>query len=222
MPITLTDAERSVLSREERQIRSIYPSIAIDSMPAWHVGVMRASLAQLSMNQPNVTRDAAWRQRRLILAKLTYNAPEQTVNGYIVATTNDVFRQQPLLNKLFQKYLDPNVFGGFGRWAYDQLESVMWAMYNPSRGYPVMINAETLRQLYDNAMRQHAEALSLPEPPEMTAESLVTLSRAAPGASAAASFSRSEQRRRVGTCWQCDATKPRGVQCRVCGYTPRG
>jgi hypothetical protein len=134
----------------------------------------------------------------------------------------------PIIGDLMTNYARIAVNTGIGSWANRTHESVLATLVQQnerrlSSGYPLVVSADALHSLLSAYKKQKQDAATAKstEKPEDTPRQSVRAALVDEGFAESASDRKRLARESQGTCYLCNAPKPRKVVCAVCGYKPR-
>lgn len=208
----LTKKETVFIDGAVRSTRDAFRILPRDNSTGMQIGAVRWLISENSHS------DTLVRTGQIALCKLIEMNPAAGVE-YIVQRDRTVF-VHPTLSRLLTGY--GRLFGssGPGTWAIQSHEQALFGIYVLANGMwnTTLIHRASLRALLTAYEKQ--EALSNVVTPG-------TDVRAKLAADIVEQNTTSNDRKRAardvfGTCYNCTAPKPRGSQCLVCGYTPRG
>ncbi len=158
---------------------------------------------------------------RPVLAKLVHEA-KSLGNGaereLIVTRNVAALASIPEFSRLINRYVDAYNKNGFGFWRNESYEQIVFQLSarrlgESSTALKIICRADIdalLRTYREQAAIEVATEADLPAPTRVPTSEPMT----------------QQMRKQIsmdadGKCWQCDAPKPRRLQCAVCGYIPR-
>jgi hypothetical protein len=216
----LSSKEQEFVYSVGRSMTNSWPLIQPDNSPAQHIAGLRFSLISQRKDKPST---AARNFCSIILCKMRAEYPDVD-HDYVVTTKLPLITGSAALMRLLPAYTKLANQSGPGSWNNRSFESVMNVFNLGSTG---RLLGGTVFVFERRALAQLQAVYYTQERAALAAAPLVAEKQTVRSALAEAALIESESERKKlsrdarGTCYVCDAPKPRKVRCAVCGYMPR-
>lgn len=220
--IALTKRETSYLNQYTQTMYSNFYLMQNNGSGGEKIAAVRHALCQVSLQQrPGSKLSANTNATRMLLCKLVENYPDHT-EDYIVSVLRAEDWQCPMFDALLPQYWRRSQNTGAGFWINRQFEHVINTLAGPMAPGRIVIMPRALLRSFIDVYTRQVDAAKRQPPLAARAETTVREMMAGEALMAGdMSQRKASAKDSAGTCFCCNAPKPRQVSCALCGYTPQ-
>ncbi len=208
----ITKKEQAFIDGAVRSMRDMHRLLPRETTPGLQIAALRWMLA----DSPRA--DSIVRTSQIALCKLLELYPVAS-KDYILQRDFNALRT-PIITRLLTTYTRLYQNSGIGSWPMPERESILFSCYALNNGMwnALLFHRASLRALIAAYEQQEALSAVLPKLNDVRAK----LANDVMDQNTTSLDRKRAARDASGTCYLCSAPKPRGSQCIVCGYMPRG
>lgn len=155
---------------------------------------------------------------QILLCKMVHMYPEESQRYAMGDVLSTALLGDSRIAKLYNKYCSQMRAGSasYGSWLINAHESVLYSLYFAGTGNgPLVVNTANLQSL----LQAYDAQVIAAEAAEATKTSV--RSKLLEMQDSTSTDRKAQTAEGKGKCFGCEAVKPRGVPCSVCGYRPR-